>query len=109
MSALAPIGDHSYDNRRSREGPASRMPTRPSSVAKSDVSEAVARRVLGPALDLRLYRADALLAGELSDDLDAEEERALTEIANWLDGFVSRAHPGLGRSGEVCPWTRRTM
>jgi hypothetical protein len=85
------------------------MSTLPSSLAKSDITEPASRRALACALDLRLYRADALLAGEVSEDLEPEEQRALTEIANWLDGFVSKPHPALGRSGEVCPWTRRTL
>ena len=33
---------------------------------------------------------------------------AMREVARWIEGFVNRPHPALGRTGEVCPWTRRT-
>jgi hypothetical protein len=29
--------------------------------------------------------------------------------ARWLDEVISRPNPALGRAGDVCPWTRRTL
>lgn len=34
---------------------------------------------------------------------------AMREVASWLDRYVSKPHAALGRSGEICPWTRRTI
>jgi len=34
---------------------------------------------------------------------------AMREVAAWLDHYVSKPHVALGRSGEICPWTRRTI
>jgi hypothetical protein len=47
----------------------------------------------------------------LSDVVEANQDgwRAMREVAGWLDRHVSRPHPDLGRSGEICPWTRRTI
>jgi hypothetical protein len=55
--------------------------------------------------DVRALLSDNDFAGATSDDAAA----ALRSVAEWLDTYVSRPHHGLGRSGEVCPWTRRTI
>lgn len=43
------------------------------------------------------------------EELANDAQTALREVASWLENHVSRPHPALGRSGEVCPWTRRTI
>src|SRR5690349_8118819 len=42
-------------------------------------------------------------------DRTPEGWAAMREVAAWLDRYVSKPHAALGRSGEICPWTRRTI
>ena len=37
------------------------------------------------------------------------EQALFATTATWLDEYISRPNPALGRSGDVCPWTRRTL
>lgn len=55
-----------------------------------------------------LYPASSLPPAECLP-LTAAEMSLFSTTALWLDECVSRPHPGLGRSGDVCPWTRRTL
>ncbi|HKU44812.1 MAG TPA: hypothetical protein VJR89_41925 [Polyangiales bacterium] len=41
--------------------------------------------------------------------LTAAESALFSSTARWLDESISRPNPALGRSGDVCPWTRRTL
>jgi hypothetical protein len=41
--------------------------------------------------------------------LSPKEQALFATTATWLDEFISRPNPALGRSGDVCPWTRRTL
>jgi hypothetical protein len=56
---------------------------------------------------VRLYRHRVFLsqipAAEEADDT----LRSLVDVAHWLDEHVSRENPRVGRTGDVCPWTRR--
>ena len=54
-----------------------------------------------------MYRLDEILSGQSAADLPETERRALREVARWMDAHISRPHAMLGRSGDVCPWTRR--
>src|SRR6185503_8830456 len=56
-----------------------------------------------------LYDARTILGQQGLDALPHDASAALLTIARWLDGYVSRPHPALGRTGEICPWTRRTI
>lgn len=53
-----------------------------------------------------VYRADAILAGQCALP-SGSAGAALREIAAWMDAYISRPNAALGRSGDVCPWTRR--
>ena len=53
--------------------------------------------------------ADLLLVDELDDvgrtkALAPSDLTALHAIADWVDGYVVKPHPDLGRSGPVCPY-----
>lgn len=39
--------------------------------------------------------------------MDADALRACRSIAHWVTSYLMRSHPGLGRPGEVCPFTSR--
>lgn len=56
-----------------------------------------------------LYDVGAVLGGREPVGLDGETTTALQRIARWLENFVSRPNPELGRSGDVCPWTRHAI
>lgn len=56
---------------------------------------------------VRLYRHDIFLHAGGVEDVPDVTCGALTDVARWLDQFVSRPHPAVGRTGDVCPWTRR--
>jgi len=58
---------------------------------------------------LSLIDARDVLAGTRLDGLPVDAHRPLLDVACWLEDFLNRPHPLLGRSGEVCPWTRRTL
>ena len=57
---------------------------------------------------LAFYDVRAILSGK-AVAMSSDAAVALRSVAEWLDGYISRPHHGLGRSGEVCPWTRRTI
>jgi Domain of unknown function (DUF6875) len=58
---------------------------------------------------LSLIDAREILAGARLDELPVDARKPLRDVACWLEDFLNRPHPLLGRSGEVCPWTRRTL
>jgi hypothetical protein len=60
---------------------------------------------------LSFYDVRAILSGTAfaGEGAAADAANALRLVAEWLDTYISRPHEGLGRSGEVCPWTRRTI
>jgi hypothetical protein len=59
---------------------------------------------------LAFYDVRAILSGEgVAVAVSGDAAAPLRSVAEWLDGYISRPHHGLGRSGEVCPWTRRTI
>lgn len=57
-----------------------------------------------PLIDARSVLSKRNIAG-LPDDACTQ----LRDVALWFEDFLNRAHPLLGRSGEVCPWTKRTL
>ena len=60
--------------------------------------------------DLSSYDVREILSGSaFARAMSDEAAAALRSVARWLDGYISRPHHGVGRSGEVCPWTRRTI
>lgn len=59
--------------------------------------------------EIPVFDARSILDGTVSREVPGGALSALRQIADWLEGTVSRPHPALGRSGEVCPWTRRTI
>jgi hypothetical protein len=70
----------------------------------------VSRVAVSTRQSLSFYDVRAVLFGTGLHDMASDDAAAaLRTVAEWLDGHVSRPHPGLGRSGEVCPWTRRTI
>lgn len=56
-----------------------------------------------------LYSAQAVLGGQRFPELSAREADLFSTTAAWLDASISRPHRDLGRAGDVCPWTRRTL
>ena len=56
-----------------------------------------------------LYSAQAILAGEVFPELSDVESEIFSHTAQWLEQSISRPNPELGRLGDVCPWTRRTL
>jgi hypothetical protein len=56
-----------------------------------------------------LHAVDEILAGKLCPALTARELLVFDVTARWLDQYISRPDPAVGRSGDVCPWTRRTL
>jgi len=68
-------------------------------------SSLVVRAVPAPAL----YSVRAVLRGDVLGELSAEEHSLFQSTARWLDECISRPHPDLGRTGDQCPWTRRTL
>lgn len=56
-----------------------------------------------------LYRVDELRADKRFPARSAREEAAISATARWLEEYISRPDPAVGRSGDVCPWTRRTL
>lgn len=58
---------------------------------------------------ISVYDAREILRGGPISGLSEDVARSLATVTEWLDGFVNRPHAELGRSGEVCPWTRRTL
>jgi hypothetical protein len=55
-----------------------------------------------------LYSARSVLdPGTLP--LTSAECELFASAARWLDACISQPHPMLGRAGDVCPWTRRTL
>ena len=60
--------------------------------------------------ELATYDVRAILSGgAFAESVSDEAAAALRSVAQWLDGYISRPHHAVGRSGEVCPWTRRTI
>jgi hypothetical protein len=57
---------------------------------------------------LPIHDCRAVLAGPITG-LPAGADVALRQVARWLEDWVSKPDPALGRTGEVCPWTRRTI
>ena len=58
----------------------------------------------------KLYTAQEALAGcGEHQPLTAAEIALFGVTARWLDELISRPNPALGRAGDVCPWTRRTL
>lgn len=55
-----------------------------------------------------LFSAQAILEGAFLPGLSVAEAALFSTTAHWLDQTISKPHPELGRSGDVCPWTRRT-
>lgn len=53
---------------------------------------------------LRALRGLAELPG-----VDASDLGVLGEVARWTVDYLSQAHPDLGRSGDVCPYTAVSM
>ena len=58
---------------------------------------------------LTWYDVRAVLSGAVDAELTVAARKALRAVAEWLDGYVSKPDPAVGRSGEVCPWTRHTI
>jgi hypothetical protein len=56
-----------------------------------------------------LIDARSVLTKRSVDEFPDEAWKQLRNVAQWFEDFLNRAHPLLGRSGEVCPWTKRTL
>lgn len=56
-----------------------------------------------------LYSVTDVLRGERFDALSGEENALFAATAHWLDTAISRPNAAVGRAGDVCPWTRRTL
>jgi hypothetical protein len=59
--------------------------------------------------DVPLIDARTVLARRSDAALPDGAWKQLRDVAQWFEDFLNRAHPLLGRSGEVCPWTKRTL
>lgn len=35
------------------------------------------------------------------------DDAAMTTLADWVESYLMRAHPDLGRTGAVCPFTKQ--
>jgi hypothetical protein len=57
-------------------------------------------KVAGPA------STDALLTMPQARDA-ARADEAWSTLTGWVDGYLMSAHPDLGRTGAVCPFTRQ--
>jgi hypothetical protein len=68
------------------------------------VSRVNPRSSAAPLIDAR-----AVLEGMGLDALPSDAWKPLRDVAQWMDDFLNHPHPMLGRSGEVCPWTKRTL
>jgi hypothetical protein len=56
--------------------------------------------------------SDLISIGDLclnNHGLDPEISIKLSEVAEWLQNFVAKPNPGLGRKGDVCPFVRRSI
>jgi hypothetical protein len=60
-------------------------------------------------VEVPLVDACTVLAGGLRPELPPDVLGPLQDVARWMEDFLNRPHPMLGRSGEVCPWTKRTI
>lgn len=56
-----------------------------------------------------LYDARTVLSKQPLAETSSDAAAALRQVAGWMEEFLNRPHPMLGRSGEVCPWTRRAL
>lgn len=56
-----------------------------------------------------LVDARTVLASATLDEIPSDARASLRDVAHWMENFLNRPHPMLGRSGEVCPWTKRTL
>lgn len=62
-----------------------------------------------PHAAVSLVDARHALTGSIPNGLSNDASNALRDVALWCEDFLNRPHPGVGRSGEVCPWTKRTL
>jgi hypothetical protein len=51
----------------------------------------------------------ALRGTTVLPDVDASDVGVMGEVARWTADYLSRPHPDLGRSGDVCPYTQVAM
>lgn len=51
----------------------------------------------------------ALRGTTMLSDVDASDLGVMGEVARWTVDYLSRTHPNLGRSGDVCPYTQVAM
>jgi hypothetical protein len=56
-----------------------------------------------------LHPVHEVLNGRSWPRLSTAEAALFARTAAWLDQTISRPDPRLGRGGDVCPWTRRTL
>lgn len=56
-----------------------------------------------------LYSVRAVRRGEVFAGLTPAEITLFRSTSRWLEECISRPHPDLGRAGDQCPWTRRTL
>lgn len=59
--------------------------------------------------DVPLIDARTVLVTRQGAALPDKAWKQLRDVAQWFEDFLNRGHPLLGRSGEVCPWTKRTL
>jgi hypothetical protein len=55
-----------------------------------------------------LWTPDDIVAGHWHGASPAAQE-ALTKAWSWVQGFIMKPHPELGRSGAVCPFVKPAM
>lgn len=56
-----------------------------------------------------LIDARRVLTSGPQKELSTDASKALRDVALWCEDFLNRPHPGVGRTGEVCPWTKHTL
>jgi hypothetical protein len=56
-----------------------------------------------------LQLADLNAESEKQIPIVKENSEALRQIVTWIESFLSNPHPQLGRTGDVCPYTKSSM
>lgn len=56
-----------------------------------------------------LQLADLNAEPEKQTPIVKENSEALRQIVTWVERFLSNPHPQLGRTGDVCPYTKSSM